>query len=147
MARWLLDCQPLCGHPWRPLACAAALANLKILNDECLAERAATMGVKLIAGLQELFDRVLPDRTGEIRGTGLLLGIELVKNRQTREPATTLTKRIALRALRAGLLLGTSWDWQTLILMPPLTLSNAEMQRALGILESALKACTPKPGE
>ena len=132
---------------WTPLACAAALANLKILKNEHLAERATAMGDKLLAELKELFGRVLPDRTGDIRGKGLLIGIELVKDRQTREPATTLTKRIALRALRAGLLLGTSWDWQTLILMPPLTLSDAEMQRALDILEGALKACASKPGE
>ena len=105
------------------------------------------MGEKLLAGLKELFGRLLPGRTGDIRGKGLLIGIELVKDRKTREPALTLTKRLALRAFRGGLLLGTSWDWQTLILMPPLTLDDAALQRALDILETALKACAPKAGE
>ncbi len=132
---------------WTPLACAATLANLKILKDERLAERAAAMGEKLLAGLKELFGRLLPGRTGDIRGKGLLIGIELVKDRKTREPALTLTKRLALRAFRGGLLLGTSWDWQTLILMPPLTFDDAALQRALDILETALNACAARAGE
>ena len=79
----------------------------------------------------------------KVRGVGLLLGIDLVKDRTTREPAVHLTKRIALRAFRGGLLVGVSWDWQTLILMPPLTIDDATVNRALAILEVALKACTP----
>jgi len=132
---------------WTPLACAAASANLRILKDERLAERAAATGAKLLSELRELFGRILPGRTGEIRGLGLLIGIELVRDSQTREPAPGLTKRIALRALRAGLMLGTSWDWRTLILMPPLILDEATMHRALDIFESVLHACVSKRGE
>ena len=125
---------------WTPLACTAASANLKIIAEERLAERATEVGDRLRSRLSELFERRLPDRIGEVRGKGLLLEIDLVRDRVTREPAITLTKRIALKAFRAGLLLGTSWDWQTLILMPPLTLGDAELQRALDILEETLQA-------
>lgn len=124
---------------WTPLACAAALSNLRLIRAESLAANARAMGAKLLAALRELFDRVLPAHTGEVRGMGLLIGIELVKDRATKEPAPNLAKRITLRALRAGLMIGTSWDWTTLIVMPPLTLDDATMSEALGILEGVLK--------
>ena len=126
---------------WTPLACVAASANLKLIADEQLCECAAATGATLLKNLTELFERWLPANTGNIRGVGLLLGIDLVKDRVTREPAIQLTKRIVLRAFRAGVLIGVSWDWQTLIFMPPLNLNDATMARALGILEVALKAC------
>lgn len=124
---------------WTPLACAATLANLRLIREENLAANARDVGAKLLAAIRELFDRVLPANTGDVRGKGLLIGVEVVKDRATREPATNLVKRIALRCLRAGLMIGTSWDWNTLIVMPPLTLDEATMNEALGILEAALK--------
>ncbi len=124
---------------WTPLACAAALANVRVIRDERLAENARVMGGRLLAALKELFARVLPAHTGEVRGMGLLIGIELVKNQTTKEPAVQLAKRVVLRCLRAGLMVGTSWDWNTLIIMPPLTLDEATMGEALGVLETVLK--------
>lgn len=124
---------------WTPLACAAALANLRLIRDENLAARAREVGTALLTALRELFERLLPGHTGEVRGAGLLIGIELVKDRATKEPAPNLTKRIALRCFRAGLMVGTSWDWGTLLVMPPLVLDGATMDEAVGIFESVLK--------
>ena len=81
----------------------------------------------------------MPAHTGEVRGVGLLIGVELVKDRATKEPARSLAKRVLLRCLRAGLMLGTSWDWNTLIIMPPLTLDEPTMSEGLSILETVLK--------
>ena len=92
----------------------------------------------ITTAVTELFERRLPANTGDIRGMGLLLGIDLVTDRATRAPVIRLVKRVVLRAFRAGLLLGTSWDWQTLILMPPLNLDDAAMDRALAILDETL---------
>ncbi|HEV3383927.1 MAG TPA: aspartate aminotransferase family protein [Gemmata sp.] len=127
---------------WTPLACAAALANLRIIQEEKLALRAREMGGKLLGQLRELFERLLPARTGDVRGKGLLIGIELVKDQSTKEPARSLVKRVVLQCLRGGLMIGTSWDWQCLIIMPPLTLDEATMAKAMNVLEDALKRIT-----
>lgn len=124
---------------WTPLACAATLANLRIIRNEQLTARARDMGAILIQRLRELFERVLPAHTGEVRGKGLMIGIELVEDRASKKPAPRLAKRVLLRCLRGGLMLGTSWDWHTLIVMPPLILDEPTMDSALDIFESALK--------
>jgi len=129
---------------WTPLACAAALANLRLIQDESLPARAAEMGEKLLGKLREVFDRHLPGHCGEVRGKGMLIGVELVKDLQTKEPAPNLAKRIVLRCFRGGLLLGASWDWHSLIVMPPLTLDDPTMGEAMEILETALRACSGK---
>jgi len=124
---------------WSPLACAAASANLRILRAENLAGRAAEMGTKLIFRLREVFERVMPGHVGEVRGKGLLIGVELVTDQATRTPALQLAKRVLLRCLRGGLMLGTSWDWHTLMFLPPLILDDDAMNEGLDILETALK--------
>jgi 4-aminobutyrate aminotransferase-like enzyme len=124
---------------WTPLACAAALANLRLLRAENLAGRAAETGARLQTRLREVFERVLPAHVGEVRGKGLLIGVELVADRATKEPAPHLAKRIAMRCLRGGLMVGTSWDWRALIFAPPLILDEATAEEALGILEAALR--------
>ena len=124
---------------WTPLACAAALANLRLIQEENLAARAREMGALLLARLTGLFERLLPAHTGEVRGKGLLIGIELVKDRMTKQPAPRLAKRLALLCMRGGLMIGSSWEWHTLIIMPPLILDEMTMNEALDITESALK--------
>lgn len=93
----------------------------------------------MLARLRELFERVLPCHTGEVRGMGLMIGIELVRDLTTKEPAPRLAKRILLRCLRGGLMIGTSWDWHCLIIMPPLILDDATLDAAMDIFETALK--------
>jgi 4-aminobutyrate aminotransferase/(S)-3-amino-2-methylpropionate transaminase len=97
------------------------------------------MGTLLFGRLKGLFERLLPAHTGQVRGKGLLIGIELVKDCATKQPAPRLAKRLALLCMRGGLMIGSSWDWRVLIIMPPLILDEATMNEALDILESALK--------
>lgn len=132
---------------WTPLACALALANVRLIRDEQLVANAARIGERLLLAVRELFERILPAHTGDVRGKGLLIGVELVKNRTTKEPAVSLVKRVLLRCLRAGLMVGTSWDWNTLILMPPLTLTDSVLDEALGIIELVLKRSAGSAGE
>lgn len=116
---------------WTPLACAAALANLRLLEAEGLAANAAAMGPKLVAGLREVFGQRLPAHLGEVRGLGLLAGVELVGGPR-------LAKRIALRCYHGGLMVGSSWDWRTLVFLPPLTLDDATLDAGLAVLDAAL---------
>lgn len=124
---------------WTPLACAAALANLEVILEENLIARAAEMGPKLKSRVAALFDRHLPGHLGEVRGMGLLVGVELVADQKTKAPAPNIAKRVALRAFRHGLMFAGSWDWHTLILAPPLILDDATLDEAMAILETALK--------
>jgi 4-aminobutyrate aminotransferase-like enzyme len=117
----------------------AASATLKVIAEENLSARAATMGAVLKARLQEMFARYLPGHLGEVRGKGLLIGVELVTDHETKQPAPKLAQRIALRAFRSGLMLAGSWDWTTLIIAPPLTQDEPTLDEATGILETALR--------
>jgi 4-aminobutyrate aminotransferase len=76
---------------------------------------------------------------GDVRGRGLLLGVELVKSRSSREPADDLAEATMYAALDAGLSFKTTMG-NVLTLTPPLTITETEMLRALGILENAIRA-------
>jgi 4-aminobutyrate aminotransferase-like enzyme len=123
---------------WTPLACAAALANLRLIRQEQLPERALTLGAELLAGLREVCARQLPAQVGEVRGKGLMIGIELVTDRASKSSAPALSRRLALECWRSGLMIGTSWDWQSLIVMPPLAVDRAVLRDGLDRFEAAL---------
>jgi 4-aminobutyrate aminotransferase-like enzyme len=123
---------------WTPLGCAATMANLRLLQQERIPEHAALIGERLFKGVQELCERELPEHVGEIRGSGMMVGIEIVQDRLSRTPAPSLTRRIVLHAWRAGLMIGTSWDWRCIILMPPLTLDEGSLANGLDRFGEAL---------
>lgn len=131
---------------WTPLACAATLANIRLIQAERLPERSAARGANFLPRVRELFERRLPKHTGEVRGKGLMIGVELVKDRTTKKPHPSLLKRLALLTLRRGLMIGTSWDWHTLILMPPLNVGDDELNEALRILDDCLQRLNRTPG-
>jgi 4-aminobutyrate aminotransferase-like enzyme len=134
---------------WTPLACAAASANLKVIIDENLCEHAERTGTRLLARVRSLVDRYMPGHFGDVRGKGLLAGIEFVTDQATRAPAPNLAKRVALRCFRNGLMLAGSWDWHSIIITPPLVLDDATLDEAMGILETSLKEVSKaqtKPG-
>lgn len=120
-----------------PLACAAGLAVLDIFASEDLVARAAQAGDQLRAALLELQSR-LPS-IGDVRGLGCMLAIELVKDRITREPDADLADRVLTEARDAGLLLLKCGPYKNVVrLLPPLTVSAAEIARAVEILSGAL---------
>lgn len=120
-----------------PAPCAAGLAVLDVVEDEDLAGNAARMGKRLLDGLGDLQRR--HPLIGEVRGRGLLLGAELVTDRATREPATRDAARVAYRCFELGLLVMYMGLASNVIeLTPPLTIADAEADRALAILDHAL---------
>ena len=130
------------SHESDPLPAAVGLAVLEVLAREQLFERAAKMGAHLKAGLDELQQR--HQIIGDVRGRGLLWGIEIVKDRQTREPDHKLGAAITCRCLELGLNMnivnfpGLSSVWR---IAPPLTVSTAEIDSALTTMDQAINAC------
>lgn len=103
---------------------------------QILMQNAADMGTYLRGRLRELQARY-PDLIGEVRGKGLMIGVELIEGRTERVPVKALTDRLLTQAWRNGLLL--SCGASTLRLMPPLTVSKAIVDEATTILEQSLE--------
>jgi 4-aminobutyrate aminotransferase len=117
-----------------PICCAAALATLDLVQRE-YAANAATVGEYAMQRLRALQSRF--PCIGEVRGKGLMIGVELIKADATRKPDAALCQRLLTRAFHNGLLL-LSCGVSTLRIIPPLLVSRAEVDEALGLLETAL---------
>ncbi len=123
---------------WTPLGCAAARANMQVVEEEGLVGRSAKLGRELLTGVRAACERRLPDRIGEARGIGMMVGVDLVRDRESREADPMLVRRLALRCKRHGLIIGTSWDWSVIVLLPPLTLTEGEMREGVARFEEAV---------
>jgi (R)-1-hydroxy-2-aminoethylphosphonate ammonia-lyase len=122
-------------HEKNPVTARAALTTIEIIEDEGLVENAARVGARAIERLQEM-SRRLP-AIGDVRGRGLMLGIELVKDRSTKEPDDGLAQEVLYRALDQGLSFKTTMG-NVLTLTPPLVVTAAEMMQALDIVERVI---------
>lgn len=117
-----------------PVSCAAALATLRLVENGYM-QNAAEVGEYILEALHEIQPR--HPSIGHIRGKGLMIGVDLVEDHTTREPAHDLRDDVADRAFQKGLLvLGCGWG--TLRLMPPLNVDRATADEAIGILDQAL---------
>ncbi|HUK66811.1 MAG TPA: acetyl ornithine aminotransferase family protein [Anaeromyxobacteraceae bacterium] len=121
-----------------PVACAASLATLDLVENG-LAENAARMGERLLAGLLELEQR--HPIIGNVRGVGLFIGLELVKDRVTKEPLRDAVVRLEQAALRRGLLL-LGCGQSVIRIAPPLVLTAYDVDRGLEILDESLSEVT-----
>ena len=117
-----------------PLCCAAALATLELVENE-YAANAASVGEYFLERLRQLQERF--DCIGEVRGKGLMIGMELVTDRTTRAPARALCEAVLTRAYHNGLLL-LSCGASTVRFIPPLMISRAHVDEAMGLIETAL---------
>jgi 4-aminobutyrate aminotransferase len=122
-------------HEKSPVACAAALATLRYIEEHRLVEHAAEMGRWALGRLREMAGR--HSLIGDVRGLGLLLGVELVEDRQTRRPAVDAAERVLYRALDRGLNFKLTMG-SIITLTPALTITRDEMDRALSILDDCL---------
>ena len=121
-----------------PVAQAAALAVLDVIEEEELCARATTMGATMRARMESWQGRF--DRIGDVRGLGAMLAIELVGDPSTKEPDAKAATAIVEEAARNGLLLLKSGIYSNCIrVLSPLTLSDAELDEALGVWEQALE--------
>jgi 4-aminobutyrate aminotransferase len=117
-----------------PVSCAAALVTIKLLKDQLIAN-AADVGAHLNAGLNALMDKHL--LIGDVRGRGLMVGVELVRNRETKERATDERNAVVTAAFRRGLLiLGAGKN--SIRFSPPLVLTRDEADTAVGLFDQAL---------
>ena len=128
------------GHP---LACAAGVASIEAFREEGIVENAATMGDVFAGELAGLAER--HPSIGEVRGLGCFWGLELVRNRETREPlvpfngsgeAAEPVTRLAKAALERGLYLMTHWN--VVMVCPPLTITREELDEGVAVLDDVL---------
>ncbi|MBI4279679.1 MAG: aspartate aminotransferase family protein [Armatimonadetes bacterium] len=126
------------SHTSDPMACAAALASLDIITRERLVDRATLIGLYWRQKLDGLAAR--HEIIGDVRGRGLLQGIELVRDRETKEPFFDAGPRIADRCLNRGLLFSVRRKGSVLRFVPPFTTTESQMEKAAEILDGALSA-------
>jgi len=128
------------GHP---LACASAVASIEAFQEEGIVENAAETGNVLRIALAALAEK--HPSIGEVRGLGCFFGLELVKNRETREPlvpfngtgaAARPVAAMAAHALANGLYMMTHWN--VTMVCPPLTITRDELDEGLALLDGAL---------
>jgi len=122
-------------HEKNPVACAAAIATIECLEEENLLANAEKMGAYALNRMQEMMQR--HKIVGAVRGLGLLMGIELVKDRQTKEPAVDEAEHVMYNALSKGLNFKLTMG-NIITLTPPLTITEEEMNKALDILDECL---------
>jgi 4-aminobutyrate aminotransferase len=120
-----------------PVCVAAALANLDVIDRERLAANAAAMGDRMQGHLRQMQTR--QEWIGDVRGKGLFVGVELVRDRETKEPADLEAAKICYRAFELGMVLQyVGVRANVLEITPPLTISAAQIDRGMEILEQAI---------
>lgn len=124
-----------------PLACAAALATIQLLEDEYL-HNAGEMGEYMMDILQEL--KVRHPSIGDVRGKGLMVGIEFVLDHQTKVPAEKLRDRVVDLAFSMGLLM-LGCGKSVVRISPPLSISRSEVDEAMEIFEQAITLAEREP--
>ena len=118
-----------------PLSCEAALATIELLEEELMAN-ATERGAQIMGGLAELQKSI--ECIGDVRGLGLMIGVELVKDRGTKERAGQWRDQVIQNAFHKGLLL-LGCGQNTIRICPPLTVSSEEVEVFLQIFEESLR--------
>jgi len=145
-------CQPeldVCGdfalghytHEKNPVTCRAALTTIEIIEEEGLVEHTASIGAWALERMNDMMDK--HKAIGDVRGRGFLLGIDLVMDHETKEPAEDLAEDVFYRCLENGLSFKISMGC-ILTLTPALVTSKEEMESALGIIEDAISAASSR---
>lgn len=122
-------------HEKNPVTASAALTTIEIIEEEGLVQRAAELGNYAMNRLREL--KIRSPFVGDVRGRGLLFGVELVLDRQTREPNNALAEAVYYRCLEGGVSFKIS-QGNVLTLSPPLIITKDELDQALNVVEQAI---------
>ncbi len=121
------------------ISCAAALAVLDVIREENLLEKSKTQGAYMMKALREL-QKDSPI-IGDVRGVGMMIGVEFINPAKGKEPNTAASERILKRALEAGMVLYPCGHWsQTIRLIPPLTITRDQLDQGLDIFRKAVLA-------
>lgn len=122
-----------------PTACAATLAVLQVIEEENLLERAIAVGDVMLKRLDKIMTSA--SHVGDVRGKGLVMGIEIVKDKESKEPAPELCRKIVLDCANKGLLVGIVGIYGNVIrVAPPLVITDSEVEESLDIVEEVLTA-------
>ncbi|MEJ2708124.1 MAG: aspartate aminotransferase family protein [Anaerolineales bacterium] len=122
-----------------PVSMAAALASIEVIEEENLLERSRAMGKLFTGGLKELQQKY--ELIGDIRGPGLMIGIELVKDRETKEPARAEAERFVQEGIKRGVLFGESKYLglgNVVKIKPPLVITEDQVAQVLEVFEDLL---------
>lgn len=119
-----------------PLSCVASLETISVIEDEGLVENAAERGTEIIAFFNELKETY--DCIGDVRGTGLLIGVDIVKDLETKERDVDKTAKICWRCWEKGLILAF-FSESVLRIAPPLMISKEDTQLALEIIRESIE--------
>jgi putrescine aminotransferase len=122
------------GHP---TCCAVALRNLRIIEDEGLVQRAAEMGPSLLVALNRLRAHEL---VGDVRGLGLMAGVELVRDRPSKasfDPSLGVARKVWLAALEEGVIV-RPLPGDVIGLSPPLVITESQIERVVAGLDRAI---------
>ncbi len=125
-----------------PLACAAAAAVLETVKEERLLDNAFRQGSYALKRLKEFEER--NDLVGEVRGKGLMIGVELVKDKETKEPASQKAAEVISRSWKRGVAVVTC-GVSTLRIAPPLTIQKETLDAALDIVEDVVDEVSKEP--
>jgi 4-aminobutyrate aminotransferase len=119
-----------------PLSCSAALAVIEVIKEEKLLENANKQGVYALKRLNELGEE--NQMVGDVRGKGLMIGVELVEDKESKEPAPEKAREVVIRSWKRGVAVVTC-GIATLRLSPPLTINRETLDAALDIVEDTIK--------
>jgi 4-aminobutyrate aminotransferase / (S)-3-amino-2-methylpropionate transaminase / 5-aminovalerate transaminase len=127
-----------------PVSCAAGVATIEVLIDEHLPERAARLGGMVKQRLDAF--AVECDLIGDVRGAGLMMGMELVRDRATKEPATAEAAAVKRHCRERGVLIGVGGTFGNVVrIQPPLVIGEGELDRAIGVVEEAVTSLAAQP--
>jgi len=133
------------SHSNDPMACAAGIASLDVVEEEDVPAKARRLGGYLrerLLGLAERFALI-----GDVRGRGLLQGLELVRSRETKEPAADEGRAIAERSLEEGLIFSHRRGGSVLRFVPPASTTEAQVDEAMSVLTEALEGVSGEASE
>jgi 4-aminobutyrate aminotransferase len=121
-----------------PVCCAAALANIEFIQEEDLPKRATESGRYVMHRLEELKSK--HKLIGDVRGKGLMIGLELVKNRESKDPASSETAKVRALCRDKGVLIGSGGVLGNVLrIQPPLVISQSQLDIAIDAVDQSLK--------
>jgi len=118
-----------------PISCAAAIANIDIIAEEKLCERSARLGEYAMKRFKEMMEK--HELIGDVRGKGLMIGVDLVKDRKTKEPARKESLKVDWRSWEKGVVL-IHFGKSVLRIAPPLVITEEELDRGISTIEEAI---------
>jgi 4-aminobutyrate aminotransferase-like enzyme len=122
-----------------PVSCAAGVAVMKTIAEQGLVSNAATRGDELMTALKGVM--AADERVGDVRGRGLMVGVELVKDRASREPDTETSEALVLACAEQGLLvLNCGTHHNVIRFLPPIDVTSEEIGRGVELFAAALRS-------